>query len=259
MKPLKYILTGLFSLLLFLCIHAQEQVHFSRLLLKGGNSLYGTLESNADPGCYAFRLPGADSLIQIPAILVEKIVVDKNAGFRLASGKIIPTQGWYGSASLHFTAAQSDYEWDNSTRQALGVQLEAGYLLKPWLAVGAGISTDYYEEEWLVPVYGSLRISNTRRTQAPYFNLQVGQGIAVQRLFNREQFDISRAGILVAPTVGFRIASRRKTAFFIETGYKFQRHTIHYDYPDNITWWGVTEEKQTYLFKSFIVKTGITF
>ncbi|WP_367392773.1 hypothetical protein [Lewinella sp. LCG006] len=244
-----------FCLLLGLALAGQKQVFIDRIILPGGNLLEGSIIDTPDTAFVHLSLMGSDSTIRIPVGLIEKIEVDDKGKRMLINGHSIPAHGWYGGLSLSLLSGQSYFSYDETKRQSLSLDLEAGYYVRPWLTVGAGVAFDYYDE-FILPVYLQSRVFLTRWANTPFLHLQVGKGIAVERMFNREEFDKSHARWMWQPGLGIRLASRRKQNLSAEIGYKFQGFTYDYQYPDD--WWLIREvERITY--KRVIMRIGLTF
>jgi len=244
-----------FCLLLGLALLGQKQVFMDRIILPGGNLLEGSIIDTVDAEFVYLSLLGSDSTIRIPVGLIEKIEVDSKGKRMLVNGRTIPASGWYGGVSLGFLSGQSYVLYSETKRESVSLDLEAGYYVRPWLTVGAGVAIDYYDE-WILPVYVQSRVFLTRWANSPYLRLQVGKGIAVERVVDRADYDKSSAGWMWQPGLGFRMASRRNSNLSAEVGYKFQRFTADYQYLND--WWAWREaERITY--KRFVVRIGLTF
>lgn len=244
-----------FCLLLGLTLVGQKQVSIDRIILPGGNLLEGSIIDTPDTAFVHLSLLGSDSTIRIPVGLIEKIEVDDKRKRMLVNGSTVPASGWYGGLGLNFLSGQSYLSYGDTKRQSLSLDLEAGYYVRPWLTVGAGVAFDYYDE-FIMPVYLQSKVLLTRWANSPFLRLQVGKGIAVERVFNREEYDKSYAGWMWQPSLGVRVASRRSQNLSAEIGYKFQRFTTDYQYPDD--WWTIREvERITY--KRVIMRIGFTF
>ena len=244
-----------FCLLLGLTLLGQKQVFIDRISLPGGNLLEGTIIDTPDTAFVHLSLLGSDSTIRIPVGLIEKIEVDDKGKRMLANGHSIPARGWYGGVSLSFLNGQSYDIYSETQRQSLSLDAEAGYYVRPWLTVGAGLAFDYYDE-FIMPVYVQSRVLLTRWANSPFLRLQVGKGIAVERVFNREDFDKSHAGWMWQPGIGVRFASRSSRNLSAEMGYKFQGFTTDYQYPDD--WW-VIREVERITYRRVVIRMGLTF
>lgn len=244
-----------FCLLLGLSLLGQKQVFIDRISLPGGNLLEGTIIDTPDTDFVHLSLLGSDSTIRIPVGLIEKIEVDDKGKRMLVNGHTIPARGWYGGVSLSFLNGQSYDLYSETKRQSLSLDAEAGYYVQPWLTVGAGLAFDYYDE-FIMPVYVQSRVFLTRWANSPFLHVQVGKGIAVERVFDRTEFDKSRAGWMWQPSIGVRLASRSSRNLSVEMGYKFQGFTTDYQYPDD--WW-VIREVERITYKRVVMRMGLTF
>lgn len=198
---------------------------------------------------------GQDSSLHIPLSLVEKVSKGQQGSIYNDKGRSALATGITYEMSLSTLSAKSFSEFDRNVRVYPSLQFSANYHLLPYLTLGAGTALEYYDE-WMLPVFFQARIYEPRKVTAPYFNFQLGYGIATQRLFNREEFDKSRGGLMWYPSIGLRLANRRHTSFVMDIGYKFQHFHYEYDYPDD--WW-TTLEKEHIVYRSLAIRFGILF
>ncbi len=233
--------------------NAQTIDRIDQVYLQGSNLLQGTVVDTLD-GQLRLRIVG-DSLLEIPLGLVQRVKEGRHGLLHTLKGRTVHAAGTYFSVNAGTLSAKNYVDWLEDLRWAMSVQFSAGYYVKPWLSVGAGLGIDTYEE-LVTPVFLEAKVYTPGAATAPYFSLQTGYGIAVTRLFNKDEFDRSRGGFMWYPSVGIRLASRRNADFHLDFGYKFQKVVHHFDYPDD--WW-TTEEIERLWYRSFAVRLGCVF
>lgn len=243
------------SFFLLTCsLAAQQEDHIDHIYLQGGNFLQGTIVDTVNQDYLQLKL-GGDSLLLIPLSLVEKVKPGKKKVWRNPKGRSVQSDGFYFEIATQLLSAKSYFSWSDEVRTNVGLQFNGGYYVRPWLSVGAGMGVDRYEQ-LIVPVFGQVRAYWPGWGTAPYLSLQAGHGIAVEKLFDRPEFDVSRGGYFWYPSIGIRLASRRQADFHFDLGYKFQRVTEEFDYPDE--WW-TTNVKERLTYRSFAIRLGCTF
>ena len=246
----------LWSLVGGLCLSVSAQTidRIDQVYLQGGNLLQGAVVDTLD-GRLRLRVIG-DSLIEVPLVLVQRVKQGRQGLLHTVKGRTVHAAGTYFSLQGSTLTAKSQYEWTDELRWALGLHFSMGHYVLPWLSVGGGIGVDAYEQELIVPVFAEARVYAPNLATAPYFSLQAGYGMTPLRMFDRDEFDQSHGGLMWYPSIGVRLASRRNMDVHLDAGYKFQKVTYHYDYPDD--WW-TTEEIERHVFKSFAVRLGFVF
>jgi hypothetical protein len=256
--------------LLLLCalpLWLGAQATHTRVLLRGGSVIQGTVLDTGDPNYMHIRLPDSDSTLLIPAAVVQRIIEPKGERV-LREGYDVPDQGWYKGTAISFMAGLSYFEaGDTRMRESISAQAEVGYYFRNWCSVGVGVGADHYDE-WLVPVFAHVRLLMPNRPNAAYLSLQGGRSIAAERVFVRSPGDLSRGRWMWHPSVGVRLATRRRMAVHIDAGYKFQYFRLEQTF-DNQSfdpgwgswwWWGVpTRVREDRLYKSFVLRLGATF
>lgn len=256
--------------LLLLCalpLWLGAQAKPTRVLLRGGSVIQGTVLDVADPNYVHIRLPDGDSTLLIPTAVVQRIIVPKGERV-LRNGYDIPQRGWYKGAAISYLGGLSYFDGvDEQMRQSVSVQGEAGYYFRNWCSVGLGVGADHYDE-WLVPVFAHVRLLLPNRPNPLYLSLQGGRSIAAERVFARESGDLSRGRWMWHPSIGIRFASRRRTAFHIDAGYKFQHFRMEQNFDNQLIdggwgwgwWWGApTRVREDRQYKSFVLRMGVTF
>jgi hypothetical protein len=248
----------IFSLISFVLLSwslsAQQEARLDHVFLLGGNFLQGMVVDTVNDEYLQLQL-GGDSLLLIPLNLVEKVKTGKRSVWRSPIGHSAQSDGFFFELAGQVLSAESSSSWTDEWRTNISLQFNGGYFLRSWLSLGAGLSVDRYEEV-VVPIFTQLRLYVPERATAPYLGFQFGHGIAVEKLFNREEYDKSRGGWMWYPSVGIRLASRNQADFHFDLGYKFQQLTKEYDYPDD--WW-TTNVKESLTYKSFALRLGCTF
>jgi hypothetical protein len=241
-------------LLLTLPLAAQEQERVDYVYLRGGNFLQGTILDTADQNRLLLDLGEGDPLA-IPLDQIERIQRNRKSRLRNARGRTVQTEGLFFEVGAQLLSGKIADPWYEDTRTNVGIQFNAGYYVLPWLSTGIGVGMDTYAE-LVVPVFGQVRAYWPGLATAPYLQLQGGYGIAAEKVFDRQEFDESRGGWLWYPALGVRLATRRQVAFHVDMGYKFQRLTNEFDYPED--WW-TTNVTDRVTYKSFVFRFACVF
>lgn len=255
----RYLLIALCALPMWLGAQAAS----SRLLLRGGSVIQGTVLDVDDPNYFHVRLSDADTTLLVPRTVVQRLIPAKG-DYKLLAAYDIAQRGWYKSVGVSYLAGLKYARFaEDNLRQSVSVHAEVGYYLRDWYAVGLGIGADQYDE-WLVPIYAHVLLIRPNRINAPYFSLQGGRSIAVERVFSREDGDVSRGRWMWYPSVGVRFASRGRASVYMDVGYKFQHLRVEQNYDDlnqwQWWWWGrVKNVKEDRQYKSFVARVGMTF
>jgi len=250
MKP-NYLL--FLVLALSICsLSAQQEERIDHVYFYGNNTLIGTIIDTVDQQYIRLKVVG-DSTMLIPMSLIEKVETGKVRFLRSAQGRFAQSDGFFLELAGQFLTAESAVS--DQKRLNIGFQFNGGYYALPWLSLGAGIGLDRYEQV-VLPVFTQIRMYVPERLTTPYLGFQFGRGIAIEKVFNREEFDDSRGGWMWYPSIGLRVASRRGADFHIDMGYKFQQLTEEFNFPDD--WWQSSVREQT-TFQSFSLRLGCTF
>jgi len=236
-------------------LQAQQIRHFSHIYLPGGNMIRASILDTTDMHTLLLELTAGDTL-EVPFTMVTKIRPGQEGSLYNDKGRSALATGMAYQVSFSTLSAKTFYNsFDENTRTYPSLQFSANYHLKPWLTVGLGTGIEYYDE-WIMPVFAQGRVYLPDAVTAPYFNLQMGYGIATQHLFDREEYNESHGGLMWYPSFGIRMATRRRASLMFDIGYKFQHYTYEYDYPDD--WW-TTYERESVVYRSLAIRFGVMF
>ncbi|MEL7222287.1 MAG: hypothetical protein AAGJ93_13265 [Bacteroidota bacterium] len=244
------LLSLLFLPCCFLLAQQEEQLDF--VYLYGDNFLKGKIIDTVDQHYIRLNVLG-DSTLLIPMRLIKEVESNKISFLREAEGRFVQSDGFFWELAGQFLTAESAVS--DIKRLNIGFQFNGGYYVKPWLSLGGGFGLDRYEQV-VMPVFTQIRMYVPDRLTTPYLGFQFGRGLAVEQLFNRDEFDDSRGGWMWYPSLGLRIASHRDADFHIDMGYKFQQLTEEFNFPDD--WWHSSVSEKT-TFQSFSLRLGCTF
>ena len=97
--------------------------------------------------------------------------------------------------------------------------------------IGTGINYYHYYEEIILPVFGDIRITLSKKAISPYLSIDVGYSFLATDDFMGE-------GMMVNPIIGLRMKCLNKSEMHIGFGYDRQRRWIYnprsYSYYSNI-------------------------
>ncbi|MEZ5042719.1 MAG: hypothetical protein R2828_22690 [Saprospiraceae bacterium] len=225
--------------------------------LHGGSFLKGQVMDTLRGGFIQLKLQN-DSLMVIPISYIKKIKQDDRGKQLFENGKTAIAQGLYSRISFQFlTGTGSTY--GNNYRINPSLEFSMGLHLRPWLAVGAGIALDMYNERRMVPVYLESRLYLPNVPRAPFLGLQLGYGILMDKQEFEDNFAgevTERGGVMVYPSIGYRFSGRGNTDFLMDIGYKFQPYYFRVNYPQD--WWTIREEVRS-MSSSLTVRFGWVF
>lgn len=202
----------------------KEQVGIDIIYLKDGSFLKGQILSANQFG-YLFQLFGVSEPLSLSSLIVKKVIENDDSGIYFEDGKRIPTGGMYWS--YKFSGAFGRSEFDGHFK-GMHFQLSTGKRLSPRLSVGGGTGFDFqagpdWDNYTFAPVFAEAIALVRKKPFTPYFRLVAGYNIPLQ-IGQEWQGDSSkyRGGALVQPSLGFRFPTRKKAAFTMELGYKWQ-------------------------------------
>lgn len=218
------------------CLNAQAEVisGVEKLILTDGSILIG--QSIDETGSQVnFQILGGP-LIQIEKDDIQEIQkedsgTDKKGTVFFSNGKRLQSKGVYNifQANVNFTNS-------SGVDDALGgfsFNIAVGKHINRFLSVGGGIGLDVFNGSnsnayTFIPVYLDVRGFPFQKTTSFYYALNAGYSFGTD-LFNTFNADGDYSGGLnIKPSVGVRFASRKKSQFTIEFGYKYQSTYTEY-------------------------------
>ncbi len=239
-----------FSIFLFICLWslsliAQDKVNYQYLYLKDGSFLKGNLVEERTT-IMKWQLTNGD-IVPIAMTHVDHIQKAKQNWVVFPDGKITPEKGNYHIFTTGVLAGKGGEFQENPIGANL-FHFIKGVKFNQFLAVGIGTGLDVYDHEF-VPVYLDIRGDILNQSITPYYALNAGYGFSFDMSGTRSDLNY-KGGMLVHPALGIRFSSRKRVAYLLEVGYKFQHGKIEYKNRE-IT------DKLTY--RRLSLKAGIAF
>ena len=218
--------------------------------LKDGSKLKGTILSYDYGSELKFRLAtGAEVVIahsQVKSITQEYI--------QGKARKIKPYQfsenGFYNETNLSILAIDSRTD----DLPAFGLSTVFGKQFNRKIGAGIGVGLDHYaisSYELIYSIFGEARGYLNDQNVSPYYTLRFGYGIPGRR----EQLLSARGGIMVSPSIGYRLGASEHLNMTVSVGYNFQ--SASYTYQGN-QWLRETIEEQI-RYKRMFLRIGLLF
>lgn len=259
------------SLLLFLCLSANLNAQSEVMVhLENGSQIRGQIQENEEDGIYILTLSDGSELI-LEATQIKHIDHSPEDYRILHDGRRLLTKGRYTAFGFHTLTARPAAEWQPGYRWAVGGHFSMGHQFNQKLAVGAGAGLDFHEEVFL-PVFAevtglldhkifSLENAGKKGYKVPLtYGLQVGWNFPVEEWLRGDDndFEQTKGGWLVYPSVGLAFPSRSGHTLKIDFGYKFQRFARKMD--TSQWWWGNDyEQSDKVTLKSVALRAGWVF
>lgn len=228
--------------------------------LKSGGFIKGKILQQSSFGVNLRLLEGGE--IELPANSIKKIAKENKSSAYYANGKRTKVDGNY--FSWRFSTAWGSEDLGGDLFKGFHAQFSYGKYLNPKLSIGAGTGFDFQVgPSWrtysFVPVFGEVKYKPVQWRMNPYFKAALGVNIPAEVTGEwNGRFAKYSAGALVQPSVGFEFATRGKSIWFIEAGYKFQNTKATYS-----RWWwggeGNTEFTDRIIFRRIELSFGQLF
>lgn len=162
--------------------------------------------------------------------------------------------GWYPYPYPNNNPAQ--YQLKNKVN--LSMQTFNGIYIDRKTAAGITIGVDGYGETVLMPLAMGVRRSILQKKDGGS-SLQAGidAGYATTWLNEDNTGYTTKGGLLVSPTLGYKLPMRNGSAWLINIGYRFQRAEYKQERNGNEVYWSESNEVRNY--KRMVLRLGIEF
>jgi len=139
----------------------------------------------------------------------------------------------------------------------LSMQTFNGVYLDRKTAAGVTIGVDGYGETVLMPLALGVRRSLLQKKEGGS-SLQAGidAGYSTTWLNEDNTGYNTKGGLLVSPTIGYRLPMRNGSAWLINIGYRFQRAEYEMERQGDVYW---SESNEVRKYKRMILRLGIEF
>ncbi len=140
----------------------------------------------------------------------------------------------------------------------LSMQTFNGVYMDRKTAAGITLGVDGYGETVLMPLALGVRRSLLQKKEGGS-GLQAGIDVGYSTTWLNEDNTgfHTKGGILVSPTIGYRLPMRNGSAWLINIGYRFQRAEYKMDRNGNEVFWSESNEVRKY--KRMVLRLGIEF
>lgn len=207
----------LFSLFLFLTktVTGQTAPNLEVLYLKGGEFFFGRLIEEKESSIIWQLTDGTK--MTIPEEKIRYFQTKKKNIQYLKKGQHKKNRGFYGSI-LCGSFWISNQEENN----LITLHISTGYHLNKRLAVGIGAGMDIYDEQFIWPVYAEITGNIFDSSFLPYYKLAIGY--AYENQSTNSSHAGYKGGVMVQPTVGFKLFSRIGAIGLFDIGYRIQKY-----------------------------------
>lgn len=159
--------------------------------------------------------------------------------------------GWY----PYPTSYPVQYQFRN--RINISMQTFNGVYIDKKTAVGLTVGVDGYGETILMPLALGVRRSIVQKKEGGS-SLMGGLdvGYATSWLNEDNTGFNTKGGLLISPTIGYRLPMRNGSAWLINIGYRFQRAEYEQERQGDIFW---SESNEVRKYKRMVLRLGIEF
>lgn len=187
------------------------------------------------------------SLVQLPIASVRDVSTIKRQLIKHQDGRYETQRGQVINVNLLFAGGR-DYLNEEQQVWGLGGQFTVGYRWSPYLQVSGGLDLMLLERLFAATIV-DLRGQLNQKQVSPYYSLQAGYSFPA--VFSGNQFANYQGGWLWYPAVGLNFASRKKSNFQMDIGYRTQRTTQQFE-----GWTTVTERIR---YNRIVLRVGWEF
>ncbi len=215
---------NIFLLLAFclssLLLNAQTETIIHHVYLKDGSFLKGKLLSTPDADPLILEL-NAGARMEIPQQSIKSIEAISTDQKVLADGKTLNPDGLYKIFHTGFLLSRDEFGAFSSVLGLQVASMTVGYQFNKYLSVGGGLGWEVYDMS-IFSAHADFRGYYNEKKISPYYSVQAGYGIAADLIDDWNDRIELKGGPLIHPAIGIRFASRKKTNFLLEAGYRFQ-------------------------------------
>jgi hypothetical protein len=167
----------------------------------------------------------------------------------------IKYQTYYGGWYPYPVNYPDQYQLKNKVN--LSMQTFNGVYLNSKTAAGITIGVDGYGETVLMPIALGVRRTLLQKKEGGS-SLQAGidAGYSTTWLNEDNTGFHTKGGLLVSPTVGYRLPMRNGSAWLINIGYRFQRAEYEMERQGDAYW---SESNEVRKYKRMVLRLGIEF
>lgn len=258
---LKKLYLSIIILFIGISSFSQKNVPSKIIYLKDGSYLKGTILETMEDGSLNVELFNGSHLL-LESSLISHVKTSSGKRTILTNGFNQKAKGIYYGVHLNFLPAKkARQEWvPEARRYGFGGHVVAGYRFHRLIGVGAGIGFDGYGD-YMVPFFAEVNGILLKKRFSPVYNFQIGHGVPVggEPEANGEFVNLTReGGMMIYPSIGLRMETRRNVAFVFDIGVKLQNLTKTRTY--NWGWW---VDPNTYIddvwYRSLTMRFGWSF
>ncbi len=248
---MKYLVTVITLYFLSSLAIAQKSKHLDQIKLIDGNLLRGTIIEDK-VGEYAEIMIAGKQIVRFS---YDNIWWIKDGGYK-HSGYQLKKPGYFVRLEMGVLIDRVEpAPWSNAdayNNEFFTFHAINGFRLRPSFQPGIGVGIDYYPMIKVYPIFLSLKGDLIRGKVTPFYQIDIGSGIARDRKNDFRSYDRVKAGIMFHPTIGLQLNTYKRVSYFIALGYNLQKATL-----ENTRFDVLTSTERT--FQNLSVKVGLEF
>lgn len=212
-------------LFLFSCavLQAQEMIPTSSVYIKGGGFLQGQILEQSDTGIVTLRLRTGE-IVELNRANISKIRTSKQSEFVGEKGHVVPQKGSYAKLQFGFMGGFPSNDADYLVVGTQLFSLSFGHQFNPNWQFGGGIALDFFDPNFLPLFAEGQYFLKPQNKISFYAALQTGYALSFDLFrFSNDRYG---GGAMIHPAIGIRMAGKRKSAFTLELGNRYQWGTM---------------------------------
>ena len=246
------------NILILLIISLLQVVAFSQdtnltktkdiIYLKDGSTLRGVIIEQIPDQYVKISIAGG-TVIEVNMNEVKRIKADKGNYAFNPDGSNSKVKGFYTGYNVQTMfgqAGESDFE--QRLIFGVGIQYSLGYQINKYAAIGGGVGLQLYDNVFgdaFIQARGFLPLGKFTPTLA----IDAGYGVPLVLSDINNDVTQQKGGVSLRPSIGVRIATRKRADILIDVGYQFQ----HFTSKSNWGWGSIDEFDVWYKRMSFRV------
>ena len=216
----KYIILFVFAFMGNL-LQGQDSENRALIYLKDGSTLRAVVLKQS-PESVKVRLSGGAE-VEFATAEILRIKDNSDRYVYNSDGSMSKQKGFYHGMNGQLTiSGKSANEGTTDLVLGFGGQYSLGWQPCKYASVGGGIGVRYYDSffgDAFVQARGFLPVGKV----SPFLSAEAGYGTPISLRGNNNGWQTQKGGWSLRPSIGLRIATRRRADLLVEAGYQFQR------------------------------------
>ncbi len=168
------------------------------------------------------------------------------------------TSSYYGIGIYYPTTSFIEPQYQVQNRVNFSLQTFNGVYLDKKTAVGITLGVDGYGPTALMPISAGIRRNLVQKKQGGSILLgSLDAGYATTWLNEDNTGYKTSGGLMICPTIGYKLPMRNGSAWLINFGYRYQRAEYKQERTGDAIYWSESNEVRNY--RRLVVRFGIEF